>query len=1260
MARPNYGPQAKKRAKRLFEALVTYANYELDDVEHLSIQVNWQTEKRLVVKTKVRFLQALTAKDRYEGALTGEQIKEALKRLQDFMDILEDNRTATQGAEDWHFTLSLWYRRRELSANLQQFEAEWERRRPLRSKQATGDEEEPLFQEIAETPGSVKPEMVQHQDWGEAPNVSTLYGRENELAVLHTWIMDECCHLVTVLGMGGVGKTALSIKLAEQVQDEFEYVIWRSLRNAPPVEELLTDVIGFLSNHQVTDLPESLDGRISLLLNYLRQARCLLVLDNGESILQTEQRAGGYRAGYESYGQLLRSVGESIHQSCLVLTSREKLRELGTKEGKDLPIRSLKLAGLMQSAGEEILREKGFQVLEADGRSLIAHYSGNPLALKMVATTIQEVFGGNVALFLEQGTIIFGDISDLLEQQFNRLSAMEKQVMYWLAIQREWMTLAELQQDMVPSVNVRSLLETLESLQLRSLIEKSASAEGRSVSFTQQPVVMEYVTEQFIEQIHGEIIQGNLALFNHHVLVKAQTKDYLRTAQIRLILQPLVDRLMAQFGSQEVLRQLLHQVLANLRAQPPRQPGYGAGNLLNLLGQLKIPIGEFDFSNLTIWQASLGSANLCGVNFANADLLRSVFTQTLGSLFSATFSPDGSLLATGIDHEICLWQVSEHRPVLTLKGHTAWVQALALSPDRQVLASGSHDQTIRLWDVETGQCLKTLRGHQKVVQSLAFSSDGQVLASGSHDQTIRLWDRECWECLRVLSGHQGHVFSVRFTPDGETLVSSGADQTVRLWDVRSGNCYKVHQIPVNWALAIALSPNGRTLATGSDHATVKLWDLSIGQCTRSLLDYRSDVWAVAFSPDGRLLATASEDKTVRLWDVTTGECLQTCQGHAERVWLVDFHPQGQTLLSIGSDQVLKLWDVASGRCIRSQHGYSNSVFAIALSSNGEILVSGGEDYQIRLWNMTTGECFQILQGHADLVSTLAFVPSGTVTALNSLEQCQSQFLLSGSDDGTLKLWDCDRGECLRTFKGHDGWVHSVNISPDGRWCVSGSWDQTVKLWDCQTGECLQTWREHSSRVKCVAFSPDGRTVASGSDDQTVRLWSVETGEYLQTLQGHAGAVSAIAFSPCGQWIASGSADQVIRIWDLATGICQQIWQGHTQRVRTVAFSPDGQWLASGGDDRTVRVWDVTTGQNTKTMQGHRKTVWSIAVHPVAQTIISGGEDELIQVWDGQTGECLKTLRVARPYEGMNIKGAIGLTAAQRATLFALGAVEREG
>ncbi|MBD2440022.1 NB-ARC domain-containing protein [Nostoc sp. FACHB-110] len=366
----------------------------------------------------------------------------------------------------------------------------------------------------------VKVKSAAMPDWGEAVDVSVFEGRITELAKTQQWILQEGCRLLLLSGMGGIGKTVFSVKLAQEIQEQFDYVIWRSLRLSPTPEQIIEQLIQNLLPHQEIAISENTEGRISQLIDFLRNYRCLIVFDHFDAVLassdiDTTLTASSqgmknshpsfiltqiqYRPGYELYGELIRRVGESQHQSCLILTSREKTPEITALEGNSLPVRSLRLTGLNLLESLSLLKYKGLtNITEDECHTLLKQYAGNPLFLKLVATTIQELFGGNIDEFIQQGTVVFGEIRTILEQQFNRLSQLEKHMMYWLAMNQNAVSVRQLQKNTIPGLSPklsqRLILEAVDLLMRRSLIEQQGS------SFAQTPVFMEYIIERLIEE----------------------------------------------------------------------------------------------------------------------------------------------------------------------------------------------------------------------------------------------------------------------------------------------------------------------------------------------------------------------------------------------------------------------------------------------------------------------------------------------------------------------------------------------------------------------------------------------------------------------------------------------------------------------------------------------------------------------------------------------------------------------------------------
>src|SRR5229473_5120338 len=570
--------------------------------------------------------------------------------------------------------------------------------------------------QTAERPGDViaaKPAVraaevggvERRQDWGEAPDVIGFVGRAEELATLREWVVEERCRLAGLLGMGGIGKTAFASRLAQDVAPSFQRVYWRSLRDAVPAREWMAGAIGFLSAHHLVP-PEGEAARLAMLLQLLRDRPSLLVLDNFETVLEPGQREGRYRDGFAGYGAVLQGIGETRHQSCLVVTSREAPPELAVLSGG--AVRRFQLGGLGVAAGQVLLADKQLSGTDDDWANLIARFGGNGLALKVVGESISQVFGGDIRVFLEQsgsGTV-FGGIRRLLADQLERSSALEQEVLRVLAVEREPVTVAELIAALGPRLGRGTVLEAVEALRRRSLVERAETA-GRA-AFTLQSVVLEYVTDRLVEKVADEIARGQPMLLVDQPLIKAQAKDYVRQTQERLIGEPMLQRLTGQHGADEVEQRLL-MLLDGWRNRPRAEQGYGPGNVVNLLRLQRGELRSLDLGRLAIRQAYLAGVEAQDASLAGSHMSEVVLAEAFNFPICVALSSDGASLVTGTAAgEVWLWRVADRTPLLALQGHTGQVHSLALSEDGRLLASGSADGTARLWDTSSGRLLATL------------------------------------------------------------------------------------------------------------------------------------------------------------------------------------------------------------------------------------------------------------------------------------------------------------------------------------------------------------------------------------------------------------------------------------------------------------------------------------------------------------------------------------------------------------------------
>jgi len=1147
-------------------------------------------------------------------------------------------------------------------------------------------------------------------DLSAIPQLASFVGREQALQQLEQMVLWERKRLVTVFGLGGQGKTTLVANFATLLcnrvlhsdggreaspsQKPFQRVLWYACHNAPS----LVDILCYWLQQLSIQIPAGDANRPAqlfvLLFNYLQRESVLLILDNFESFLRAEVNAGAYQREHLEIEHLLERFTSSSHRGTLVLTSREQPLSL-VRLANNPMVAMIELKGMVTEDATMLLHHCQLSGEAAEFKTLTTRYSGNPLALKIVAETIRELFAGDLSAFLAEETLIVDDIRHLLDQQFARLSDLEVEIMLWLAIERGAVTPQQIWDNLVQPPPRNLFYEALRSLQRRFLIETEEYpkrfTKQLAVHLTLQAMVMEYATEFLINAIAKELEEDQIALFQRYLLVKAQAEDHIRQTQRRLLLQPLLQRLTMEWGAPWVEQRLRH-LLDLLHERFGRTPGYAATNLLHLMVALGLDLRGKDFSNLSIWQADLRHIHLPAVNFANADLQNSVFAESLGAVTALAFSPDNRLLATATtDGDIYLWRTDDGNLAGVCRGNGRWIWSLAFSPDSRTLASGCADQLIRLWDLadlhraETAfspaaRLSRTLVGHTNAIFAVAFSPDGALLASGSADATIAVWQVADGTLLKTLLGHTATISSLLFIPPMQEedaleegalrLASAGRDGSIRLWDLCTATIIQRLEGHTNGVTSIVLHPSRSTLISGSDDHTVRLWDLATGETHRLLDNAHGAIHAVVCAEN--IVAAAGDDQTIYVWNIQTGKLLLTLSGHTEAIIALALAGDGYTLASGSFDQSIRLWDLHKGQTFRTYSGYRNPIKALALHPDEHWLVSANVDRSLSIWPLvpqgvahaastpSSIEPLTIFNSHLGAVHALAFHPDGGCLA-------------SVGQDEMIRLWRVGEESAIpEELDCQIGPLFAVAFSPDGLWLAVGGADAKIGIWHLPSRRYTHQLIGHTKAVTTLAFTADATQLLSGDEQGDLLVWSpnqsvlhphnrTEITQPLHRLQTATKGILALAVSPDGQQLAVGGEDPGVELWELATYERLQAYATITSTF-ALAFHPDGQQLAIGGGAQSITLLALDGAEEVQTLAEHQGVVRQLIFTQDGHSLYSAGDDERICLWqtaaDGQW-RYINSFHPPGLYRGLNIYGVTGIDSKKRAVLRSLGAIEED-
>ncbi len=509
-------------------------------------------------------------------------------------------------------------------------------------------------------------------------------------------------------------------------------------------------------------------------------------------------------------------------------------------------------------------------------------------------------------------------------------------------------------------------------------------------------------------------------------------------------------------------------------------------------------------------------------------------------------------------------------------------------------------------------------GHR--VRALAYSKDGKILASAGSARALCLWEADTGRLLHCCGTTEGtSTNSVSLSADGQYVASVVGLDFLGLWSVKTGK--KVRQFIGHTTIvnSVAYSPRGDLLASGGFDQTVRLWDPNTGRQLHRLEGHAESVCGLAFRSDGKVLASAGEDGVIRLWDPSAGTLLHVCKGHGKSFVKLVFEPAGKRLVSHGTDGSVRVWNSDTGKQERILIDVKKPVRGLAFAPDGKTLAVGAYDNSLRLLDFATGKELRRWSPDFFWPFCLAWSPDGKTLAYG------------GSFDGTVHLWDPQKGKEKTPRSGHTAGVFRLAFHQDGRRLLSLGSDTRVLDWDLatKTSRPLPWSGPDRPQRTSSAVTPDGKLLAYASGkptETTVHLIDVSTGKEQRSFTVPADGAWRVAISADGRHVASVGRDGILRLWHTHTRAL--LWQTKLRQTdegaafgMPLVFSPDGAALAHLGVDGVLRLFAGATGKLIRKYSNSPMQIQSLAWSPDSTHIAIGGYGAPnMAVWDVRTGE----------------------------------------
>ncbi|MCG8406939.1 MAG: protein kinase [Phycisphaerales bacterium] len=570
---------------------------------------------------------------------------------------------------------------------------------------------------------------------------------------------------------------------------------------------------------------------------------------------------------------------------------------------------------------------------------------------------------------------------------------------------------------------------------------------------------------------------------------------------------------------------------------------------------------------------------------------------------SVDVSPDGELIASGSgDRTIRIWDYLTGACLRTLDGHTNVVNCVRFSPDGNRVASSSTDSTVRIWRVSTGEQIVSYRGHEHRVDPVVFSPDGSLVASADQLGKIEIWETDTGRRVRSFNAHHLTVSKLAWTDDDEHIISACTDLTIRTWSVATGNLInEIKTTGDSVSLNVIEGAKGRLIAS-NDFGNVVVRDAVTGDVVVNFSGHSQVVCSLASTPDRKILISGSMDRTVRLWSLESGKPISTLKGHNGGVLSCAVNDKAATIVTGGDDGQIKIWDPRVVGPSTSLSGHYGTISALKFSPDGSKLASAGADQTIIIWDATSTAMLQSLNSNAGIYS-LAWGPDSRVLAV-------------GDGRGVVRVWDTETADVLFACPGKRNTIRSVTFRPTHRNQLAlADRDGRIEVWDLETETILFGITDKSGDLRALAYSVDGATLASARG-RSVFFHDARTGELVGEPWLLARKVTTLTYGNHGRRLFVACEDKTIKTWDVvAKRPIEPEFVGHIGKVVGIDQTRDGKRLISCAEDGTVRLWDIAIGRGLLTLPTSELANACVAANPNRMQIAAAGQTGEMEIWE---------------------------------------------